>query len=253
MSENYSENNKPFSFLPPISILDAFLVLCVLFAGLFFSIFVQIGKILLGIKSLSAIVGLDPSTLRMLGEFGMVFLVFVAIYFIIFKKYHLDLSSFGFRRVPPIQLIGQITLGFIVTFVLWVIIATVIMVYYPHIDLGQSQNIFKTSMPIDAQVLLIIYAVFLGPLMEEVVFRGIILPAVTNKINIYFGVILSTLIWSLLHFQINVIIFTMIFGFMLSYLYIKTKSLWTCYLAHLLKNLLAVIAIYILWSLKLPF
>jgi membrane protease YdiL (CAAX protease family) len=47
-----------------------------------------------------------------------------------------------------------------------------------------------------------------------------------------------------LHFQLNVIIFTSIFGIILSYIYYKSQSLWPCYITHVLKNLIAVIFIY---------
>ena len=101
-------------------------------------------------------------------------------------------------------------------------------------------------MPELAQILMIIYAVIIGPFIEEIVFRGVVLPVLTRKFNIAIGIIFSTLIWSLLHFQINVIIFTFIFGIILSYTYIKSKSIWPAYLTHVLKNLIAVLALYLL-------
>lgn len=235
-----------YPHLHPYKITDALIVLGSFFVSIFLALFLYLTKIIFHIDNYANYFHLSPHTLSILLQFFVAGLVFLAIYFFIIKKYQLTLADFGFNSISLVKLFAYVALGFIITFASWIAIAPFIIVFLPGIDLTQSQDIFQKDMSIIAQILMIVYAVAIGPLVEEVIFRGVLLPCLANKVNIYFGVFLSTLIWSLLHFQLNVIIFTFIFGIILSYQYIASKSLWPSYLTHVVKNSMAVIAIYAL-------
>jgi len=235
-----------YPHLHPYKLTDALIVLGSFFMSIILVLLLYLIQIIFHISSISSYVHISSYTLSILLQLFVAGLVFASTYIFIIKKNNQTIADFGFNLIPIAKLLGYIALGFLVTFASWIAIAPFIIVFFPGIDLAQSQDIFQKDMSIVAQVLMIFYAIIIGPLVEEVIFRGVLLPCLTNKINIYFGVIVSTLIWSLLHFQLNVIIFTFIFGIILSYQYISSKSLWPSYLTHVAKNSLAVIAIYAL-------
>ncbi|MFZ5391744.1 MAG: CPBP family intramembrane glutamic endopeptidase [Patescibacteria group bacterium] len=233
-----------YSHLQAYRLTDALLVLGSFFISIIIVIFIYAWQIIFKINDISSVLHLSRDALSVLIQLFASGVVFTVVYFFIVKKYKLSLSDFGFKQISIAKIIGYVALGFLATFASWIAIAPFIIVFLPGIDLAESQEIFQKNMTITAQVLMIFYAVIIGPLVEEIIFRGVLLPCLTNKVNIYFGIIISTLIWSLLHFQLNVIIFTFIFGIILSYLYIASKSLWPSYLTHVIKNSMAVIAIY---------
>jgi membrane protease YdiL (CAAX protease family) len=229
----------------PFQLIDAGIVLISFLVSIIISVSIILIRALFNIQSFSETLHIPADILQISAEYLVAGCIMAVIYVFIYRKYHLSWQSFGFKQLPVFKTIAYVALAFLLTFVAWIIVAPLILVFLPFINLEESQEIFQPNMSQIAQILLIFYAVIIGPLLEEIVFRGIILPAVSNRWNFVVGVILSTIIWSLLHLQLNVIIFTSIFGIVLSYIYLKSQSLWPSFLTHVLKNLIAVIAIYL--------
>ncbi|MEL6351687.1 MAG: CPBP family intramembrane glutamic endopeptidase [Cyanobacteria bacterium J06627_28] len=82
--------------------------------------------------------------------------------------------------------------------------------------------------------LLLVYA----PLVEELVFRGILLQRWAMKWGLRWGVVTSSLLFGLLHFN-NPVGLTL-FGLVMGLLYVRTRSLWVPVLCHCLNNLAAL-------------
>lgn len=77
-----------------------------------------------------------------------------------------------------------------------------------------------------------------APLMEELFFRAVIFKRISRKFNIYVGMILSSLIFGLLHIDLA-IIGAFIFGIACCILYIKYKNILIPMTVHFFNNLLA--------------
>ncbi len=82
--------------------------------------------------------------------------------------------------------------------------------------------------------------VVVGPLAEEVFFRGFLLPAFVQGIGMLPGLIVSSAIFALAHGDLTVILPTFASGAILSWLYLRTRSIWPGFLAHAGQNSLAV-------------
>ncbi|MGB3292043.1 MAG: CPBP family intramembrane glutamic endopeptidase, partial [Phormidesmis sp.] len=82
--------------------------------------------------------------------------------------------------------------------------------------------------------LLLVYA----PLVEELIFRGILLQRWGAKWGLRWGLGASSLMFGLLHFN-NPLGLTL-FGLVMGLLYIRTRSLWMPIMCHALNNLAAV-------------
>jgi len=70
---------------------------------------------------------------------------------------------------------------------------------------------------------------------EEIVCRYFAINALRQKLNKISAIVVSSLIWTLMHWDTNPSIF--ILGLLLGYLYYKTESLSLCILLHFSYNL----------------
>ncbi|MHC5268623.1 CPBP family intramembrane glutamic endopeptidase [Enterococcus sp. LJL98] len=80
-----------------------------------------------------------------------------------------------------------------------------------------------------------------GPIMEEFVFRRAILGAVTRKTNVWLGVIVSSLLFALMHQDGHLLLYSAL-GAFFSLQYVITGSIWTSIITHVGMNSLVVIA-----------
>lgn len=81
--------------------------------------------------------------------------------------------------------------------------------------------------------------VTLGPIVEELIFRGLIFREAEKIKSGLFPVIVSAILFGLFHMEFVQIVYTMIMGFVLGFIYYMTRSFTlVCYL-HILNNLFA--------------
>lgn len=78
----------------------------------------------------------------------------------------------------------------------------------------------------------------MAPIIEEIYFRGFLLPAF-SKHSFLFGALISSLFFGLLHFQLNVAIYTFILGMFLAYMYYRLGSIVPGIILHMGNNLIA--------------
>ncbi len=83
-------------------------------------------------------------------------------------------------------------------------------------------------------LLLLVYS----PLIEELIFRGILLQRWSLKWGLRWGIVASSVLFGLLHLS-NPIGLTL-FGLVMGLLYVRTRSLWVPIACHSLNNLAAV-------------
>ncbi len=82
--------------------------------------------------------------------------------------------------------------------------------------------------------------VIVGPAAEEIFFRGFLLPAFVQGIGVIPGMIVASAIFAVAHGDLTVLLPTFASGAVLSWLYLRTRSLWPGFLAHAGQNSLAV-------------
>ena len=94
-------------------------------------------------------------------------------------------------------------------------------------------------------VFLFISICILAPLWEELFFRGILLRRLAKKWRISTSIIVSSLIFGLLHFGGNSIIHATLFGCFMAFAYLKTKNIWVPIALHSISNFMSFIAVLI--------
>ena len=91
-----------------------------------------------------------------------------------------------------------------------------------------------------------IVVVLVGPILEEILFRGIILKSFLKNDSALKAILLSSLFFAIIH--LNLIQFTTAFigGAFFGYLYWQTKSLSICIIAHIIHNVIFFLAFHFL-------
>ena len=81
------------------------------------------------------------------------------------------------------------------------------------------------------------------PFTEEIFFRGFIFAGLAPRMGLWRAMLLSSLIFSLFHLSLGLLVPVFITGFLLAWLYRQTGSIWPSIAAHAAQNTLAVLAI----------
>lgn len=83
--------------------------------------------------------------------------------------------------------------------------------------------------------------VIVTPIIEEILYRGIIFNLFLKKYSVIISITLSSLIFALIHLKFIGIGYLFLYGLLFGFAYYKTKSLFTPILLHVLINFMASI------------
>lgn len=117
----------------------------------------------------------------------------------------------------------------------------------PNFAEKQLENLSLSSTPslIVASIVVIVFLIILAPIFEEILIRGIILEGFLNKYTAPTAIIVSSLIFGIIHLNIPQFINSTLLGLFLAIIYYKTKSLILCIVSHALNNILAIALIFV--------
>ncbi len=117
--------------------------------------------------------------------------------------------------------------------------ALMISLLAPGVGAGLSVASGADISIIEVLLLLISTAVIPG-IVEEIMFRGIIL---TNLAPYGKGmaIVCSALLFGLMHMNPSQFFYTTLMGLILGYLYVRTRSIWICIIIHFTNNALGVV------------
>ena len=82
-------------------------------------------------------------------------------------------------------------------------------------------------------------AVVVGPLTEEIIFRGVILRGLLGRYRRWTAIIVSAVLFALMHGNPVQLPVALGLGLVLGWVYVRTRSLGLCFLGHALNNALA--------------
>lgn len=92
----------------------------------------------------------------------------------------------------------------------------------------------------------VLMLVILAPVMEEVLFRGILLEAVRSKYSSGRAIVVSALMFGVIHFIPQQVVNAFVIGLILGFIYVRTDSLWPVIIIHALNNAMAYVVMQ--WS-----
>ena len=156
-----------------------------------------------------------------------------------------SLASLGFRSFSFVKAAGFMAMFFIG----YLILSSLVIIGLEATDVGidfqaqQEIGFLEASSTLE-MLLAFIALVILAPFAEELVFRGVLLPAFSKKLGLIAAVIVTSVLFGILHPPVNAMIGIGIFAIFLALIYVLTRSIWPAIILHSLKNLLAFMAIF---------
>ena len=90
-------------------------------------------------------------------------------------------------------------------------------------------------------VITLVLVGLLGPIAEEIFFRGFVLPGIIKRLGVGRALVISSLVFGLFHIDPGAIVPTFVLGLALGWVYLKTGSIWPAIFAHGLHNTVAVL------------
>ena len=138
----------------------------------------------------------------------------------IYKKYHIKEEKINIKR-----LLYMIPLGFGVS---W---------FYNMLTINFNQN----NELLDLHILIVIaYVVILGPIFEELLFRYLALNKAKKVYSEKIALIIISISFGLMHSGLIGIIYAILIGYLLGYIYIKEKNILYPIIIHISANLASI-------------
>lgn len=139
-------------------------------------------------------------------------------------------------------------------FFLFIFINYVLVKYLNFSNIGSKEPLIFLTVQEDIQAIIreygfsisFLFVVVVVPIYEEVIFRGIILSSVSNKLGFWKANILQAVLFSVVHFNFGLFIMYFFFGFYTGLIARSSKGLLVGIIFHAINNMLALSAIYLL-------
>ena len=138
--------------------------------------------------------------------------------------------------------------GFNVITIFWAFLLIVAMglVIEPLLALFDNNYFEQLSKMMDMGGYMVFTAIVLAPILEEMLFRGVIQGAVTRRKGPFAGVLISALIFGIIHLNPVQVVNAFFVGLVLGYVYHRTCTLWSVIVLHMLNNSFS----YFMWMLS---
>ena len=131
--------------------------------------------------------------------------------------------------------------GIYLVFTTLISLASIFIIEYLYNLLPEMPNLLEnTFSTLQSGWLGILSIALVGPILEELMFRGAITRALLKKYNPTKAIILSALVFGIFHINPVQIVAATLLGLLLGWIYYKTASLIPCILIHIINNSLAV-------------
>lgn len=140
-------------------------------------------------------------------------------------KYHMNPMSFVFAAL----MIIAFRLSFDNSLTLWVS-----KISMPDIINGAFEKLPASP------IILIISVAIVAPIYEEIIFRGILLKGMAKKVNPIIALVVSSLLFAVVHLNVPQFINAFILGLVIGFIYLTTQSIYLSIFAHFINNLLAL-------------
>jgi CAAX protease family protein len=182
--------------------------------------------------------------IRIYGTFIVVFLELVYIFpvVIILSIRHADYRLLGYRRFDSRFIaIGCVLVA--ASYVVTVVNNTLFLKFGKNI---QADEIAKLLATLSTPYSFIFTGVVVAPIVEETFFRGFLFAGFRQRYGYQKAALLSSAIFAAAHLQLSVLVPTFLLGYIFSYLYQKSNSIFPGMLMHFLVNAFGLFTIFAL-------
>lgn len=152
------------------------------------------------------------------------------------------LSQTVFQRTKWYEMFSLVAINYLVSFGSVLLMFGVVIKYMPDWYQEMVKEIDPEYTGFWAVLSSNILIVVIGPIVEELIFRGALLYRFKEKYSLNKAIILSSLIFGLFHMDV---VGATVFGIFMALIYIKTKNILVPMLIHMVYNLGTVLLAFI--------
>lgn len=160
------------------------------------------------------------------------------------------LSGKGFWNATAITFSTATAASFVNIIIIFAIMAAMGKLSQFSVESTTSASIAPKGNPLWLDVIIYIYICLLGPVLEELVFRGVLLEGLRKYGNL-FGIIMSAVMFGLMHQNITQCIPAIAIGLVWSYIAVKSGSLIPSMLLHIINNTMSAVLLAVVQSVNL--
>ncbi|MCL5986092.1 MAG: CPBP family intramembrane metalloprotease [Actinobacteria bacterium] len=172
------------------------------------------------------------------------------IWFFVFFKRKSNLSDLGFQPANPLKTLLISVSSFILIIFANFIYGIVVFLLSKYIgfDIPDSK-ILGLLLKGDISIYVLIpIVVVIAPIIEESFFRGFIYAGLIKRVPRWAGIIISAALFAVFHLEPYQIAPLLFIGFVLTFVYDRTKSLVAPIIIHSLNNIFYVIIFYYIFT-----
>lgn len=106
--------------------------------------------------------------------------------------------------------------------------------------ISKSVDFYNEKIPLFGTIMMVANLLVIAPITEEIALRGIVYTRVEKTTNAVTAIIVSSILFGLVHFMaggIVLVIGATLMALVFGYIFYKFKSLWVCIIAHAVANL----------------
>lgn len=163
------------------------------------------------------------------------------------NKYRVSLKTIGLHRLPYWRDIGMTLIGLVVYIVISAVLTYIAIALFSGFNSTQAQDVGFNGLVTRVDFLLaFVTLVVIGPLAEEILFRGFLFGTLRKMIPVWGAILLTSALFAFVHGQWNLAIDTFAMSVVACFLRVKSGSLWPSILLHVAKNGIAFYVLYIL-------
>ena len=197
----------------------------------------------------------EPDTFLILvyGLLGTLIAMLLPVYLVNLARKRYSLSQLGLGSLPQKWVWSAVGLG-VAAALVRMLIAFVLLEQFPALEesaeaLSEAFNFEENWQMIVAGLL----ATLIVPFYEEIFFRGVVHNGLANRIGVWGAILISSIIFGLIHFFPIQIITAFLLGLVLGWLYEKSDNLWIPIICHVVNNgiamFMSILSIWFDWGL----
>ena len=193
---------------------------------------------------------LNNENFRMIFDTAMMNLVGIGVvlYFIV-KKYDQNIRAIGLTAKGFLRNVFYAVIGYAslvpVLLVIMVVTFMVIKIFKYQPPVQPIVQVFLEEKQTSILWLSALFAAIFGPIAEEIFFRGFMYSAIKKTLGIFWAMLITSAIFSLLHAHLVGFLPIMALGLLLAYLYERTGSLVSSMTVHIIHNVGMVILVFL--------
>lgn len=133
----------------------------------------------------------------------------------------------------------------IVLFAAVILASQIIKYFVPNLPPQEPEMLLRQATSIGEFAALFIIVAIIGPLFEEVLYRGILYTAFRNRIGVPWGMVVSGIIFGVAHGDVWRFLPLTLGGIALAYIYERSGNIYTPWIAHGVWNGIVAVGVYL--------